>query len=297
MPKSSYSCPMLFIIFLLFLPLFTIAGCHRATPIIEGTPQVTIRFPNGADMDFVWVDELKVWFSKTEVTLAQFRAYDDDYSTYGYFQTWPGFDSTWPAMNVTDKMAKEFCCWMNRHDRSLRPAGTEFRLPTDYEWARAAMCGTERIFPWGNDFPPTAMADGALPNYGGEDKRFGLPDALWPEPNYKIVNYTDGHAGPAPVLESGKNECGLYGMAGNAAEWCQGSRRHPPKMGQPLLGGSYTTSRAEEMKILSPRHLPMIPYYWFPFVKHRHSDFTTGFRVVLGSEGVVPVGMPNINGN
>ena len=67
-----------------------------------------------------------------------------------------------------------------------------------------ARCGQERLYPWGNEWPPK------YGNFGNQE--------LFPK-NFKLHDYTDKYPVTCPVEESGANEWNICGLAGNAWEW------------------------------------------------------------------------------
>ncbi|MBI3269984.1 MAG: SUMF1/EgtB/PvdO family nonheme iron enzyme [Planctomycetes bacterium] len=119
---------------------------------------------------------------KHPVTNAEFRRFRPGHSSG------PGFDEPeQPAVRVSWDDAAGFCAW----------AG--LRLPTEAEWEYAVRGGggeCERLFPWGDAWPPPAEAchwAGCACAYAGRT---------------------------APVGRHGTNPFGACDLAGNVAEWC-----------------------------------------------------------------------------
>ena len=125
--------------------------------------------------------ETGFYIGKTEVTVAAFARFRPP----GAMPDPPHFDIGWqmkdnPIVKVSWDEAESYCEW----------AGG--RLPTEVEMEYAARGGsTDEIYPWGNDIA------GQTVNYRG---------GKWP-------------GRTMPVGTGPPNAWGLYGMAGNAAEW------------------------------------------------------------------------------
>jgi formylglycine-generating enzyme required for sulfatase activity len=168
------------------------------------------------------------WLGKTEVTVGQFRAFvaDTGYQTDAEkgngSQGWdgdkrafvrdkrfnwrsPGFQQTdeHPVVCLSWNDAKAFCDWLAK--KSGRPT----RLPTEAEWERACRGGTQTSFHFGDD---------------EEDLRYyaNVADASFRKATKGDagIKGDDGHAFTAPVRSLKPNAYGLYGMHGNASEWC-----------------------------------------------------------------------------
>lgn len=102
----------------------------------------------------------------------------------GSFKPLPGFGQ-YPVVSVSWYGADAYCRW----------AGG--RLPTEAEWEKAARGGPSGAdYPWGNMLP----SDGIIFN------------RVWVHNSYP--------APVEPVRTYYPNGFGLYGMAGNVAEWC-----------------------------------------------------------------------------
>lgn len=90
-----------------------------------------------------------------------------------------------PVIGLTWKRCRDYCLWRGK------------RLPTEAEWERAA-AGTEgRKYPWG-DQPPDA-----------ERANFGRCCFIM---KGEVLQAVD-------ALEAGRTPDGVYGLAGNIAEW------------------------------------------------------------------------------
>ncbi|HNY27064.1 MAG TPA: SUMF1/EgtB/PvdO family nonheme iron enzyme [Candidatus Sumerlaeota bacterium] len=254
---------------------------------------LTVHINDQTDLQFRKIPNQDFWMSVTEVSIAQMEpAGRWPNAEYVYLGDEPGYQETWPAMNVMPQEILNFCSWLNKrvtHD--VIPKGYSVRLPTVEEWETAAKCGTDREYPWGNEWPPAKFTDGRYPNLMGEDRfpksgaefkfrygnmYYGYPDG---EEN-QILGYRDGFPGPCPVEQAGMNEWGIVGLAGNVEEWCWDRG----KQDYVLKGGWWTSCFPGELKISRIHELPEKPWPFDSRVRDRRSHWGSGFRVVLAPE-------------
>lgn len=134
----------------------------------------------------VWLDSFAM--AATQVTVAEYARFLDATGNpppphFGE----PCFShSQQPVVAVSWFDAAAYCAWLSS------TTGSQYRLPTEAEWERAARGGAEdMLFPFGNE-PPTSR------------------------PNYHSRWIT----GPEPVAQSQPNGYGLYDMCENVHEWC-----------------------------------------------------------------------------
>jgi len=147
--------------------------------------------------------DYSVEIGKTEVTVAQFRAFVEasGYEKQGWTRDRrcsdhmgtvenrpcqnPRFEQTesHPISRVTFYDAKEFCKWLSQQ------TGEDFRLPTEAEWEYVCRAGTTG-------------------DYAGD-----IEQMAW------FNTTSDGL--PHPVAQKKPNLWGLYDMHGNVREWCE----------------------------------------------------------------------------
>ena len=172
-----------------------------AGAIIEGQ-DVTL---NEIGMEFVWIETMKCWVGRYEVTNSEYRFYNPEHSS-GVHEGHNLDGDRQPVVRVSYEEAQAFAKWLTtrEHESGRLPSEWIFRLPTSEEWAKIAECGeNDRKYPWGNVWPPL---------YGNYDDDTSLDE-------YVIEDYNDNWIVSCPVEDSGCNNWGLCGVGGNVLEW------------------------------------------------------------------------------
>jgi formylglycine-generating enzyme required for sulfatase activity len=182
----------------------------------------------GADWDESPVRQVKIthpfFMDVTEVTNAQYEQFDPKHRRPS--KTDSADDDA--VVNVSWDDANAFCQWLSKKE------GKPYRLPTEAEWEYACRAGTTTFFNTGDTLP-----DGYHQIDRGSLEGF---DQFFPADNSATTNRIDvaasaqnatPSAGPVlppyyqlvkkASLKVGRgpaNAWGLYGMHGNAEEWC-----------------------------------------------------------------------------
>lgn len=112
----------------------------------------------------------------------------------------PGHDEPLRPVLLTFRQAERYCLWAGK------------RLPTEYEWEKAARGREGRLYPWGDDPPDASRA-----NICGRNCPMSWADKAWRD----NARYT-ASVGSFPP---GESPYGLMDMAGNVKEWV---REAPP---------------------------------------------------------------------
>ncbi|MBQ6509070.1 MAG: SUMF1/EgtB/PvdO family nonheme iron enzyme [Flexilinea sp.] len=130
------------------------------------------------------------WIGKTEVTNAQYlRCVEAGYCQQGgYMSLYTPEYQERPVTYVTIDQAERFCSWIGG------------RLPSEYEWEKAARGTDGRIYPWGSEVPTLDNDLANVPNYVDKEGE-----------GYDLF--------PVGSFPKGASPYGLMDMAGNAWEW------------------------------------------------------------------------------
>lgn len=161
------------------------------------------------------------YLQTTEVTNAQFRQFQSSHNS-GQIDGNSLNQEHQPAVQVSWQQAAAFCNWLSAKEglppfyrqsngivTGYNSSATGYRLPSETEWAWAARVSGDKLllFPWGDTFPPTLVAE----NYADDTSAHVTG---------RVLNgYKDGYVVSAPVASFKPNQHGLYDMGGNVSEW------------------------------------------------------------------------------
>lgn len=250
----------------------------------------TFRLTDKEHLRFVWIDALDSWVGETEVTLGQLRSLSKKVNRKpdSYAAQYVGRENNlnpYPAVMVSWHLAKKICDLLNKKYSMLLPKGYFFRLPSEEEWEAFARCGEEWLYPWGNTWPPSIMADGVLPNLQGVEQIEIKATNAKPLNKYQLISgYKDGWSSVAPVTKSGANQWGLYGIGGNVSEWCEGWFDKSNKL-RLLKGASAFTNLPSACKISSRKTVkgqsPASGLLFWGTIRNQ-GHIGSGFRIIIG---------------
>jgi len=164
----------------------------------------------GVKMEFVWIQALKMWVGKYEVTNGQYRRMAPAHDSKKYKGHSLNGDRQ-PVVYVSFDDARKYAAWLTQKLRSAGALlnGYSFRLPTEKEWMTFAQCGDNRKYPWGDSWPPRT---GKAGNYSGEETTISERGT--------IKGYDDSHVVTCKVESCRANPWNLYGVGGNVLECC-----------------------------------------------------------------------------
>lgn len=180
----------------------------------------------GADWDETPLRQVKIThpflMGATEVTNAQYEKFDPSHKRIKIAK---GDDDA--VVNVSWDDAVAYCQWLSKKE------GKNYRLPTEAEWEYACRAGTTTFFNTG-DRLPDGYQQGIAVELEGFPQFFPSQKSIQAGLTARIdqLGRGDKDAGAVPsyyrtdkevslkVGQGPANAWGLYGMHGNAAEWC-----------------------------------------------------------------------------
>ena len=173
------------------------------------------------------------YLQTTEVTNAQFRQFQPGHNS-GQIEGNSLNQEHQPVAQVSWQQAAAFCNWLSEREglppfyrqsngivTGYNSDATGYRLPSEAEWAWAARASGDKLllFPWGDTFPPTLVAE----NYADDTSAYVTG---------RVLNgYKDGYVVSAPVASFKPNQHRLYDMGGNVSEWVHDVYSIPPANG------------------------------------------------------------------
>ncbi|NLB56113.1 MAG: SUMF1/EgtB/PvdO family nonheme iron enzyme [Lentisphaerae bacterium] len=184
-----------------------------------------VRLSDSVLLEFVKIPALDIWAGRYEITNQKFKQFKPLHDS-GNFREHSLAGDEQPVVNISWHDANEFCDWLNNNFKDQIPATHVFKLPTEQEWEKIASGGTDSVFPWGNAWPPQ-------------------------EGNYGIMqDYDDGFVVTCPVMDSGKNVQGIFGLGGNVWEWTE-DWNDSTMTAKIFKGGAWNQTNPESLKIIS----------------------------------------------
>ena len=190
-----------------------------------------------------------------------------------------------PVVCVSWNDARAFADWLNATDKA-RPAGSNYRLPTEAEREYACRAGTTTWYQWGdNPDDGNGWCNGA-----DLTLKKAFPDFLR---GASFFNWEDGYVYTAPVGSFKANAFGLHEMHGNVWEWCEdwygsykeGDQTDPrgpaSARSRVLRGGSWGCDPEES-------RAPLIG----PIFALSSGTASMGFRVVVAPDTPITMSIP-----
>lgn len=210
-----------------------------ASSVFGQCPEKMAYIPKGffmagkvTDLHEMWIDVFCI--DKYEVTQANYEKVMANNPSY--FKKGPNY----PVEQVTWFEAKQYCDKVGK------------RLPTEWEWEKAAKAGTLTKYYWGNSM------ESGYANICDINCQF----------DWKNTEINDGYKTTAPVGSFIANPLGLYDMLGNVFEWTLSSCIKIFKVQQParvLRGGSWTDRSYNAQTSYRGRADPSGRGYFFGF--------------------------------
>lgn len=257
---------------------------RKGVGVVDGLPDIEwVKIPEGEFQYGIQSEEQYVskpqkltlptfWISRFPVTYSQFQAFVDDpegFNDQRWFEGWKAnqeerqmreqyfkFDNH-PRETVNWYQAMAFCRWLSWRmgtTYDLKKVGDwAVRLPTEFEWEKAARGTDERLYPYNGEF------NAKKGNTYESESRIGQTSAVGMFPN-------------------GSSPYGVEEMSGNVWEWCLSAYDKPQieakkenlrnDNNRPLRGGSWLGNLVNARAVY---RCDIHPAY-------RYDDF--GFRVL-----------------
>jgi formylglycine-generating enzyme required for sulfatase activity len=237
------------------------SGCTLA-PERAQTPRPGRDWTSPATgMEFVWIEALRMWVGKYEVTNGEYRRKEPAHDSKNFRGHSTNGDRQ-PVVYANFPRGKAYAEWLTEQDRD-RLGVFRYRMPSVEEFQVYAQCGDGRVYPWGDAWPPVS---GQAGNYLDQSAQRTLGFQ-------GMEGYDDGFAVTAPVEESWVNPWGLYGVSGNVWEACAADSS----------GAEYGQWRGAAWVIVAKEHLRCdFGYSDAEYGKAGHKlNRKHGFRLVL----------------
>ena len=222
-----------------------LASASAAAPFVNGLGMKFVPVPISVGRGDSNRSAVNVLFATTETTVAQYERF-----VAATGRVWPKTDfpqgPDHPAVNVSWDDAVAFAAWLSETERAAGrlSARVRYRLPSDHEWSCAGGLGDREdaakspkekraalpgVYPWGTEFPPPKGA-GNYADASAEKAGVGT---------IHLAGYDDGFARTNPVEAFAPNALGIYGLGGNASEWCEDWYDPGKKDDRTLRGASW----------------------------------------------------------